>query len=135
MSVQAWMDMLDDPAADAYETLRVMSQDKAAFTDHPFAACLAIEHAGRRLAAELAGELPGLKIEFSRADADMQWSIFKVSFYMLGGWTSWNRALGVRDILDARRPPASSVADLIVIDAVGYFADRIRKGKSDDHVS
>lgn len=130
MSDQTWMDMVNDPQADVYETLRIMHKDKTAFEDHPIGAGLAMQHAGQRLEAELGKELPGLKIELLKADTDLRWLIFRVSFYMPGGWTSWNCSVSVLDIAIGRRPIAGAIADLFVTHAVGYFADRIRKGES-----
>lgn len=130
MSDQTWMDMVDDPEADVYETLRAMHKDKTAFEDHPVGAGLAMQHAGKRLEAELGKELPGLRIELLRVDVDLQGFIFRASFYMLGGWTSWNMMLSVLDIAIGRRPIAGAIADLIVAHAVGYFANRIRKGEA-----
>ncbi len=130
MSDQTWMDMVDDPEADVYETLRAMHKDKTAFEDHPVGAGLAMQHAGTRLEAELGKELPGLKIELLRVDTDLQGFIFRASFYMLGGWTSWKMMLSVLDIAIGRRPIAPAMADLFVTHAVGYFADRIRKGEA-----
>jgi hypothetical protein len=130
VSDQTWMDMVDDPEADVYETLRAMHKDKTAFEDHPVRAGLAMQHAGKRLEAELGKELPGLKIELLRADIDLQWLIFRVSFYMLGGWTSWNCTVSVLDLAIGRRPIAPAIADLFVTFAVGYFANRIRKGEA-----
>lgn len=127
MSEITWMDMVDDPEADVYETLQIMYRDKTAFENHPVGAGLAMQRAGQRLEAELGEELPGLKIELLRVDIDLQGFIFRASFYMLGGWTSWNMMLSVLDIAIGRRPIAGAIGDLIVANAVGYFADRIRK--------
>lgn len=132
MSEPAWLAMIDDPQADAYETLRAMQRDKAA-SEYPAAVHLVMRRVGERLETELTKELPGLRIELSRIDPDQQWTVFKVSFYMLGGWTQWTRALSVSEIVFRGEPVSESVAHLFVVDAASYFVNRIKKGETDVH--
>lgn len=135
MSEPAWLAMVDDDEADVYETLRAMHRDKAA-SEYPMAVHLVMKRAGERLEAELTKELPGLRISLLRIDPDQQWMAFKVSFYMLGGWTQWTRALSVSEIVfrnEPGEPVSESVAHLFVIDAARYFANRIKKGETDAH--